>query len=323
LPFQVAFFKANGFVVCEDVVSSCELERYVGILNDMISGKISCQNKRGDLGGHAGRVDGKVENTIQITHPDSLTSQLDECEHFRKGRDICNVLFDDDEADFGLDCSQFLVKYANTKTETPWHQDQSYYPASLADKRGANVWLALEDVTVEMGCMRYKSSPLHDGGKDGALLPHRPAGNGKGALTCDPPEQLETIHTPLKAGSVVVFSSYTYHFGGPNVSDVWRPAFVAQYRPKAMIQVPREGGWLCVCLCDSAARSALELLVVSTRSGDAGVTRQRNGTDSTPTPPHHHHLQECRMIGFDHGKFEENSGENRTAKRLKVSEDDK
>ena len=29
------------------------------------------------------------------------------------------------------------------------------------------------------------------------------------------------------------------------------------------------------------------------------------------------------MMGFDHGKFEENSGENRTAKRLKVSEDDK
>jgi len=263
-PEKVAFFKANGFVALDDVVSPVELERYTGIVKDMISGKIDCKDKRGDLGGHIERVDKQIENTIQIVHPYMLTSQLDECEHFRKGRDICNALFDDEDVDFALDCSQMLVKFANTRTETPWHQDQSYYPTSLPDKRAANVWLALEDCTVDMGCMQFKPVPLVEGGKDGKLAPHRPAGNGKGALTCDPPEG-ESVKTPLKAGSVVVFNNYTYHFAGANISDVWRPAFVAQFRPKTMIQ-------------------------------------------------------SCRVMGFDHGKFAANDGENRTSKRLKLSE---
>jgi ectoine hydroxylase-related dioxygenase (phytanoyl-CoA dioxygenase family) len=257
---KVEYFHKNGFVTLEHVVGAEELARYRGILKDMIAEKTPCKDKRGDLGGHTERKDPTVENTIQICHPYVLTSALDECEHFRKGGQICNQLFDDEKVDFGLDCSQFLVKYANTNTETPWHQDQSYYPSSIPDKRAANVWLALEDVTVEMGCMCYKRCPL----ATGKLAPHRPAGNGKGALTCDPPDS-ETVKTPLKAGSVVVFAQHTFHFGGPNNSDVWRPAFVAQYRPKTMIQA-------------------------------------------------------CRMIGFDHGKFDCNDGENRTSKRLKLSE---
>lgn len=237
-PEKVAFFKENGFVSLEHVVGAEELKRYVCILQDMINGKISCKDKRGDLGGHTDRVQEDIENTIQICHPYTLTSALDECEHFRKGREICNQLFDDETVDFALDCSQFLVKCAKTNTETPWHQDQSYYPSSIPDKRAANVWLALEDCTVEMGCMWFHPVPL---GAD-KLSVHRPAGNGKGALTCDPPEG-EPIKCPLKAGSVVVFANHTYHYGAPNTTDMWRPAFVAQYRPKTMVQACRMMGF--------------------------------------------------------------------------------
>ena len=42
-------FIDNGFVVLKDVISKQEIQRYVTILNDMLSGKISTQNKRGDL----------------------------------------------------------------------------------------------------------------------------------------------------------------------------------------------------------------------------------------------------------------------------------
>ena len=140
---KVDFFRENGFVALEDVVSAAELQRYIGITRDFLSGRISTANKRGDLGGHAERKDKAVENCVQITHPYVLTSLLDECEHFRKGRDICNQLYGD--STFALDCSQLLVKYPRTATETPWHQDQSYYP-NLPDLRAANVWLALEDV---------------------------------------------------------------------------------------------------------------------------------------------------------------------------------
>ena len=256
---KVAFFQANGFVTLEDVVSPEEVARYIAVTKDLLSGKIDTKDKRGDLGGHTERVDAAVENTVQICHPYILTSALDECEHFRKGRDICNALFGDDDVDFALDCSQILVKPAKSMTATPWHQDQSYYPDALPDKRAANVWLALEDCDVDMGCMQFHPAPL--AATD--LRPHRPAGNGKGALTTDPPAG-ESVKAPLKAGSVVVFANYTCHYAGPNATDKWRPAFVAQYRPRTMVQA-------------------------------------------------------CRVLGFDHGKFAVNTGENRTTERLKLS----
>jgi len=239
-PEKVAFFKENGFVTLDDVIGAEELARYIAITRDLLSGAIDTKDKRGDLGGHTDRVDAAVENTVQICHPYVLTSALDECEHFRKGRDICNALFDDDAVDFALDCSQILVKPAGSMTATPWHQDQSYYPDALVDKRAANVWLALEDVSVEMGCMQFHPVPLAEGA--GKFAPHRPAGNGKGALTTDPPPG-ESIKAPLKAGSVVVFANYTFHYAGPNTSDAWRPAFVAQYRPRTMVQACRVLGF--------------------------------------------------------------------------------
>ena len=92
------------------------------------------------------QVDARVENCVQICHPYVLTSLLDECEHFRKGRDICNQVIDTiflglpvasrahmhrsqtqllqlyGDGCFALDCSQILVKFPKTATETPWHQ---------------------------------------------------------------------------------------------------------------------------------------------------------------------------------------------------------
>ena len=243
-PSKVEFFQQNGFVVLENVVSPNEVKRYVHLLQQMLDGEISTMDKRGDLGGHVDRVDQTKENTVQIMHPYALTSKLDGCEHFRKGEDIANQLYyksmgRKQRENFGLDCSQFLVKFPKTMTETPWHQDQSYYPPGLVDMdtRACNIWLALEDCTVESGCLHFIPTPL----SCTELSPHRAAGNGRGALMTDPPEGgLERRATaPMRAGSVVVFNNYTYHYGGPNISENRRPAFVAQFRPKKMIQACR------------------------------------------------------------------------------------
>ena len=242
---QLNLFQDNGFVVLEDVVSPPEIDRYVALLRKMLTGEVSTLDKRGDLGGHIERVDDMVENTVQIIHPYVLTSQLDCCEHFRKGEDIAEQLYGHASGqgrreNWGLDCAQFIVKFPKTKTETPWHQDQSYYPDALVDKRACNIWLALEDCSIESGCMRFIPTPL----SCTDLTEHRAAGNGKGALMTDPPNGVEgQVCTPLRAGSVVVFNNYTYHFGGPNQTEGWRPAFVGQFRPKHMIQAARELGF--------------------------------------------------------------------------------
>eukprot|EP01063_Lacrimia_lanifica_P034840 TRINITY_DN6532_c0_g1_i1.p1 TRINITY_DN6532_c0_g1~~TRINITY_DN6532_c0_g1_i1.p1 ORF type:complete len:283 (+),score=123.56 TRINITY_DN6532_c0_g1_i1:54-902(+) len=263
---KIEFYRQNGFVALEGVVSKESLEAYKATMDGMLEGSIDVGGRRGDLGGHATkRLKGSLENVAQITHPDMCVSTMDECELVRKARDVCNQLYGIGE--FALDVTQFLVKFPQSQTETPWHQDAAYYPP-LEDDRACNVWCALEDATIENGCMAYHPvkpvivprREVPAGGYLPQLTPHYPAGKGGGALMCDLPPHVaaqKPVHTPLKAGGIVVFSNYTYHYGGPNNSNVRRPALVAQMRPA-------------------------------------------------------HAVAQCRRIGFDHGKFQANTGENRT-----------
>ena len=205
---KVEFYRMNGWVVLEDVISPAEILRIKGIADDMISGKIDCRGNRADLGGHAERVDLTVENIIQLAWPTDLTSALDENELIVASRTISDQLYASPAGTWALDMNQFLVKRAKTLTDTPLHQDQSYY-IPLADPRACNIWCALVDVTEDMGCLWFETSPLET---PLTLRVHRPAGRGNGALEYgNGPDLTKMTQTPLKAGSITVHSHMTPH----------------------------------------------------------------------------------------------------------------
>ena len=220
-PTKVAFFQQNGYVVLENVISPNEVKRYVDLLQQMLDGEISTKDKRGDLGGHVERVDQTKENTVQIMHPKFSHPSLMDASTFERGEDIANQLYYNGTGrreNWGLDCSQFLVKFPKTMTETPWHQDQSYYPPGLVDMDASMQRLACAGGLYRRQWLPpFIPTPL----SCNELSPHRAAGNGRGALMTDPPEEgLERrATTPMRAGSVVAFNNYTYHYGGPNITE--------------------------------------------------------------------------------------------------------
>ncbi|MDE0966389.1 MAG: phytanoyl-CoA dioxygenase family protein, partial [Candidatus Latescibacteria bacterium] len=61
---------------------------------------------------------------------------------------------------------QFFCKPAHTGLEVPWHQDGEYWP--IAPLKTCSVWLAIDDVTSENGCMRY----IPGSHKNAELFPH-------------------------------------------------------------------------------------------------------------------------------------------------------
>ena len=134
--------------------------------------------------------------------------------------------------------NQFLVKQPHTKTDTPWHQDQSYY-IQLPDPRACNLWLALGDVTEEMGCLWFEDSPLD---APIPLRPHRPAGRGGGALQSEGFLERATP-TPLRAGSITVHSHLTPHYARGNATDTPRYGYVVQTRPAASVRMARMKGF--------------------------------------------------------------------------------
>ncbi len=125
-------------------------------------------------------------------------------------------------------------------TPSPNHHFQSYF-VPLTDPRGANFWLALQDVDDAMGCLYFEDSPLD---APTPMQEHRPAGRGGGALTCgDGPDFSRMTAAPIRAGSVTVHSHMTLHYAKGNSTDRPRFAYIVATRPAAAVREARIRGF--------------------------------------------------------------------------------
>jgi len=75
------------------------------------------------------------------------------------------------DGDMEIDYDQILAKKPKTTDSIfAWHQDLAYWPITKADTRTATCWLAIDNSTIENGCMRFvPGSHL-----EAELRPHTP-----------------------------------------------------------------------------------------------------------------------------------------------------
>ncbi len=119
---------------------------------------------------------------------------------------------------------QAVYKKSERPTTFAWHQDNGY--GFLSPEAYLTLWVALSDVTPENGCVEvlpglHKRGTLaHRAGPDGIFLPlpePLPAGLPR------------PLAVPLRAGSLVAFSSLLPHRTGPNRTPSVRKAYIVQY----------------------------------------------------------------------------------------------
>ncbi|MNY42738.1 Phytanoyl-CoA dioxygenase (PhyH) [compost metagenome] len=107
----------------------------------------------------------------------------------------------------------------------------------MPDKRATSCWLALDEATVDNGCMWFvPGSNLKE------VRPHRFAGKEGGALTCDASEE-EGVYVALKPGSCTFHQGRTLHYSRGNSTGSDRRAFILNFRPGEMIRYERERGF--------------------------------------------------------------------------------
>ncbi len=117
-------------------------------------------------------------------------------------------------------------------SEKPWHQDNAYFNWLPLDWVGT-VWIALDDATVENGCMhvlpgQHVRGPLrHHHTIDCEIIPDR----------LDPSQ---AVPIELRAGGVLYFSALLPHQTPPNASSTRRRALQFQYRSINAYQVTAE-----------------------------------------------------------------------------------
>jgi ectoine hydroxylase-related dioxygenase (phytanoyl-CoA dioxygenase family) len=110
-----------------------------------------------------------------------------------------------------------------------WHQDSPYWVFDCAHvDRLVNVMLALDDATVENGCLRVVRGSHHRG-----LLPGLEGEGRLGPLFTDPRafDLAAQVPAEMPAGSLLFFSPHTVHGSEPNRSDHARRALVLTYQP--------------------------------------------------------------------------------------------
>ena len=122
--------------------------------------------------------------------------------------------------------SMLFIKAAG-KPGQAWHQDESHIPTR--DRSLTAVWLALDDATVDNGCLWV----IPGSHRRGVLYPTRAQADARFDGTPEaygfPHDADEAMPVELPAGAALIFHGYLLHSSLPNRSARLRRALVSHY----------------------------------------------------------------------------------------------
>jgi hypothetical protein len=181
------------------------------------------------------RADG-TQALPQIVNPERYAPGLVQGMAYRNAQAIAHQLLG---ADFKPAGNHAIVKPARIGGETPWHQDEAYWDPRYAHE-AVSIWLALQPVTIENGCMQFVP-----GSHRGEVLPHVLVDAASHGLRLrEPTPVLRSVACELPAGGAVVHAARTLHYAGPNRTDTARRAVVFGFgcEPRRLAN-PRTFSW--------------------------------------------------------------------------------
>ena len=126
--------------------------------------------------------------------------------------------------------SSVFAKPARVGTVVPQHQDMPYWPFDPPEMITA--WVALDDSTIENGCVRFATGSHKLG-----MLPHAPSnvpGNSLGLVKDERVDALPERVMEVKRGSVVMHHALAVHRSDPNRSGLPRRGLVYVYMSPAV-----------------------------------------------------------------------------------------
>ena len=124
--------------------------------------------------------------------------------------------------------SQVFAKPAMTGLEVPWHQDSHFW--QMQPLVACSVWIAIDDVTIENGCMRYIPGSHRHG-----LLSHYVEGRNDVSVgdAVQPGlfDEKDAKDNVLMAGQFSIHHADLIHGSMPNRSTKRRSGMVFRYMP--------------------------------------------------------------------------------------------
>ncbi|MFJ8862391.1 phytanoyl-CoA dioxygenase family protein [Streptomyces sp. NPDC102451] len=130
--------------------------------------------------------------------------------------------------DIGLFSSHFIAKEPRTGRPTPWHEDSAFWQSRFSDfSRIVTVWLALDDVDRENGCMA-----VIPGTHDNGFSAYRTLADGD-SYTFEKEiagvDESSAVYLELKRGQASLHDSRIIHGAKANTSPRRRAGYTMRY----------------------------------------------------------------------------------------------
>jgi phytanoyl-CoA hydroxylase len=220
-PDHVAHYRENGFVLVEDLLDAGELAE----LSAAVASGVAAMGDRKIVGGEDWEEGDSFYDNVFLQRLNLWKSEP-MVKRYMLGAEIGGMA----TALAGVDAlrvwhDQTLQKkpWANP---TSWHLDTPYW--SFDSRDAISVWIALDDVTMQNGCMYYLP-----GSQRLATFENVGIGPNMGDLFGIYPRMkgIEPVPVPMRAGSCAFHNGLTAHAAGPNMTPRWRRAMTCAYMP--------------------------------------------------------------------------------------------
>ena len=234
---EAAFFRDKGYLVIEAMTSPEEVEGLREIYDRLFAARAG--REEGNQYDLAGTDDEDEPAKLpQIIDPVSYAPELRETQFRVNAAQVARWLLGSDVEFQG---EHAIMKPPAIGEAAPWHQDESYWKEEL-EYDSLSVWLALQETTVENGCMQFIP-----GSHKGDVLPHHSIGHDPrihGLEVDDEMDASTAVACPIPAGGATIHHCRTLHYTGPNHTDTTRRAYIHTWAaPYKSRTVPRDFYW--------------------------------------------------------------------------------
>jgi len=225
---QIAYYRTNGFVVIEDFLSADELEHWretvIGAVAHRKGQKIPGKDiKTGEADGinddttYFGKVFDQLLNLWQTD--DAVKEIMFDKRIGQMAAELAGV----DGIRIWHDQALFKRPWANP---TSWHLDTPFW--SFSDKNALSIWVALDDATLENGCLFFIPESCHE-----ATFENKGIGQNMDGIFEVYPQFFKTkaAAAPMKAGSCSFHNGLTIHGANANMTGGFRRAMTCAYMP--------------------------------------------------------------------------------------------
>ncbi len=233
---QIAFFHANGYLAIEALTTQEEVARMRVVYDRLFAARTGREEgNQFDLAG--ADEEGEEAKLPQILGPSKYEPELANSLYLTNALAIAKQLLGE-QARFTGDHA--ILKPALHGAPTPWHQDEAYWGSEF-DYHALSVWMPLQEVNLENGCMQFLPGTHRWEVKPHHSIGHDPRVHG---LEIDEADTAAAVACPLPPGGATFHLSRTLHYTSPNHSPNPRRAYILTFgTPIVRRTEPRDFYW--------------------------------------------------------------------------------